>query len=212
MDEKNTTVEKNEQPKTAKRFTQDEVDALIKKALAEFAQNQAQQPIIQVTKNDEMVTLMFTSTIAKGSIVSLGKLGQINSSFGTIDVPKKEFMQGKDSKVDKLLERRKLVVLNGLEKEEMERFGLVYKDGELLTQSVYYKLLDFSTEEITKLFNKLCITHKRVVATTFITAYQNGDKRVTQEKVKELNTLSKVFDEDGMFTPILKDMGKELSK
>ena len=58
----------------------------------------------------------------------------------------------------------------------------------------------------------MCIQHKRVVATTFITAYQNGDKRITQEKVKELNDISKAFDEDGMFTPILEDMGKKLSK
>ena len=215
MEEKRkSTTKENKTNSDDKKFSQADVNEMIKKALADFVKTQAvsQPSVIQVTKNDDMVTLMFTDTIAQGSIVSLGKLGQINSSFGTIDVPKKEFMQNKDAKVDKLLAKRKLVVLNGLTAEETERYGLVYKDGELLDQTAYYKLLDFSAEEIVNLFEKLCLTHKKVVATTFITAYENGDKRVTQEKVKLLNDISKEYDEDGMLTPILKDMGKRLSK
>lgn len=196
------------------KFTQEEVNEMIRQALADFAKTQAnsQSPIIQVAKAEESVTLMFTDTIAKGSVVALGNLGQINSSFGTIDIPKKDFKQGKNSLVDKLLEKRKLVVLNGLTDEEAQRYGVEYKDGELLSQTDYYKLLDFPTPEIVRLFSKLCETHQRVVATTFITAYQRGDKRVTQEKVKAINDVSKIIDSDGMLTPILKDMGTKLSQ
>ena len=47
-----------------------------------------------------------------------------------------------------------------------------------------------------------------MVAKMFLSAYfEKGDNRITAEKVKSLNEISKENDKDGMFKPILEDMG-----
>lgn len=217
---KNTTTSaQKEKQVDEKTFTKSDVDAIVaaavEKAIADAnvssAENTKAAPIIQIQK-EEMVTLLFTGAMAKGCVLSLDDLGVINRPYGTVDVPKSMFLQKRSYRVDKLLEKRIVVVLNGLDESEKERFGLVYKDGELLNTSAYYKILDFSEEQIAKIFTKLCDQHARIVAKTFIDAYANGDKRVTQEKIKRLNSLSKKIDKDGLLTPILEDMGRKLSE
>ena len=198
-----------------KEFSREEVDeivaAAVREALAEVSADKESAPVLQVAQQ-EYVTLMFVGSMANGCVVSLGDLGQINRSFGTIDVPKRDFFQKRDFRVDKLLEKRKLVVLGGLDGAEVERFGLEYGDGELLDFGIFSKILDFTEDELALIFSKLCESHKRTVATTFITAYESGDARVTQEKAHRLNDISRAVDADGLFTPILEDMGRKLSE
>ena len=205
-------------------FSMEEVRAMIaealreqKKELEEQLKNTQPQVVMQV-KQDDMVTLLFLGAIADGTVVTLGKLGQINRAGGTIDVPKSEFFQGLNSTVEKMLQNRKLIVVNGLTQEERERFNVNYKDGELLTQKTYFKVLDLDVETLKQLYAKLCDEHKRTVATLFISAYEKGDPRVNAEKVKALNKLSKKVkskitqepEKDGLFFPILESMGKKL--
>ena len=190
-------------------FTREEVQAMIAEALR-TAQSAAPATIVQVT-NTEKVTLMFTAPFAEGTVVTLGELGQINRPFTPITVPKDDFLQKRSYKVDRMLRDRRLVVTDGLTKEESERFDLVYSDGEVLTQNIYYKLLDFPDAEIVKIFNALCEENKKTIATVFITAYfEDQDKRITQSKVSALNKASKSVDPDGLFTPILADMGEKM--
>lgn len=204
-------------PAAPKKFTADEVDDIVKKAVAEalkqaqLDQSKQEQVVMQV-KKDEFVTLLFLGAIADGTVVALGKLGQINRAGGTIDIPKSTFLQGMDYKVERMLQSRKLIVVNGLTEEERERFGVNYREGELLTQSMFYKLLDFDAKDIAQIYESLCPEHKRLVATMFITAYEKGDIRVNAEKVKALNKLSKTIDKDGLFTPILESMGKKMTE
>lgn len=223
-EEKTKTSPKATKPE--RKYSQEEFDALLKmceerieKATKEASEaavanyiktHPAPEPVKDL--RDEMVTLMFAGTMATGCYVSLGDLGQINSNFGTIDIPKKDFLQKRNYIVDKMLADKTIIVLNGLTDAEMERYGYIYKEGEIITAPVFYKMLDFSDDEIVKIFNQLCRTHKQLVATVFITAYQEHDNRVSQSKVKALNNASKATDPDGMFTPILKDMGKNLSE
>ena len=148
--------------------------------------------------------------VSDTSVLTLGKLGQINRVGGTLDIPKKEFFQGIDAKVDKLMRRRELIVINGLTDEERSRYRLDYK--ELLSADMYYKLLDLDVKVLYEIFPKLCESHQRIVAKLFISAYEDGDNRIHPDTVKVLNNLSKKTDPDGMFTPILKDMGRKLSE
>lgn len=207
-----------EEKPAEKTFSKAEVDALVSEAIAKAlegvktdGESASPAPVIHIQK-EETVTLMFAGTMATGCVLSLGELGAIHRSYGTVDVPKSVFLQKRTYLIDKLLDKRVLVVLNGLTAEEKERFGLVYKDGELLTATEFYKILDFSADELAKLFTHLCEEHARIVARTFIDAYENGDARVTQEKVKKLNALSKKIDKDGLLTPVLEDMGRKLTE
>ena len=207
----NAPVKEQEAPKM---FSEDDVKALIAEALKakeqEFVQLvQAQtraQPVVMQVKNDEMVTLLFLGAIAQGTVVSLGTLGQINRAGGTIDVPKSAFFQGLTYSVEKMLQKRSLIVVNGLTDEERERFGVKYRDGELLSANNFYRLLDLDVETLKDIYPKLCEEHQRMIATMFITAYEKDDVRVNMEKVKALNKISKKLDKDGLFTPIVQSL------
>jgi succinate dehydrogenase flavin-adding protein (antitoxin of CptAB toxin-antitoxin module) len=112
-----------------------------------------------------------------------------------------------------MLENRSLIVVNGLTQEERERYGLDYQEGETLTQEAFYKLLNYSDSDICSIFRKLCEEHRRVVAKLFLSAYfEKRDNRITAEKVKSLNEISKENDKDGMFKPILEDMGDRFAE
>ena len=208
---KTATNQKAKENEPEKKYTQKELAEIVNRAVQEALakQSQAKQPILV---NEETVTLMLAEMIADGTSANLGSLGQINHSFGTIDVPKKDFMQKRSAVVDRLLTKKKLIVLNGLTDEEMKRLGLAYREGEILNSELFHKLLDISDEELVSLFNRLCETHQRTIATAIITAYESGDGRVTLSKVKALNDASKAFDPDGMLTPVLNSILKKVSE
>lgn len=227
---KTTTAKKTTKPKTAtavkaekpapktevpaeKTFTKEELDdavaAAVKAALAQI--QSAPAPVIQVAKED-YVTVLFIGAMARGTTVALGRLGQINRAGGTLDIPKKDFLQGLGIPVvDALLAKRQLIVIDGLTDEERERFNLQYTEGELLSQRAFHKLFDFKKEEICEIFDKLCEEHKRIVAKMFLTEYfENDSNKIDTATVRALNKLSKSVYKDGLFTPILEKMGEKL--
>lgn len=207
MAENKTTTKKTE-----KTYTEKQVDELIKKAVKQALEENQAQTIVQVSK-EEYVTVLLITAVADDTSVSVGEIGKINRAGNTLDIEKKTFLQCMGNPVvDTLLRKRKLIVVNGLTDEERERFGLLYEEGELLTQKAYFKLLDFTREEIVSIFEKLCDEHKRVVAKMYMTAYfDKNDNRVNLETVRDLNRLSKSVEKDGLFKTIIDDIGAKLS-
>ena len=203
--------ENNETTKrpATKKYSEDEVKAMIAEALEQFKVSQP-QTVVQVAK-DEYVTVLFIGAIAGGTTVSMPKWGQINYAGGMLDIPKKEFLQGIGVQVNNaLLRERKIIVLSGLTDEERRRFGVDYRDGEYLTDKALYELIGYDTEKVCDIFNKLCDEHKRIVAKIYLTAYfEKQDKRIHRDTVMALNSLSKSVDKDGLFQPILEDMGRK---
>ena len=200
-----------------KKYSEDEVKAMIaeasrKAALEAVEAYKASQPqtVVQVAK-DEYVTVLFIGAIASGTTVSMPRWGQINYAGGMLDIPKKEFLQGIGVQVNNaLLRERQIIVLSGLTDEERRRFGVDYKEGEYLTDKALYELVGYDTEKVCDIFTKLCDEHKRIVAKVYLTAYfEKQDKRVHRDTVKALNSLSKSVDKDGLFTPIIEDMGRK---
>lgn len=198
--------------KTEKTYTESQVDELVKKAVKQALEENKAQTIVQVSK-EEYVTVLLITAIADDTSVSVGEIGKINRAGNTLDIEKKTFLQCMGNPVvDTLLRKRKLIVVNGLTDEERERFGLLYEEGELLTQKAYFKLLDFKRDEIVGIFEKLCEEHKRVVAKMYMTAYfDKQDNRVNLETVRDLNRISKSVEKDGLFKTIIDDIGAKLS-
>ena len=213
---KEQNIQEEDKQSESKKYSADEVHDIVAKAVAEaLARQQASHPqtVLQVAK-DEYVTIMYIGANASGTVVALPKWGSITYAGGIIDVPKKEFMQGIGIPVNNaLLRNRKIIVLGGLTKEEKVRFGVDYKEEELLSSEMFFSLLNYSKDEICKIFDRLCEEHKRTVAKLYITAYfEQHDNRVNPETVKALNKLSKSVDKDGLFTPILEDYGKKFAE
>lgn len=197
-------------------YSKTEVESMIAKAVAEAIEQVRKEstPIqtIYVKPDEEMVTLLYLGGIAHGTTVRIGKLGNINRDGGTLDIPKREFLQGITPAMEGMMKQRRLLVVNGLTDEERERYDLCYSDNEILSVKTYYRLLDFNVKEICEIFTALCEAHRRIVSKAFLSAYvEKNDNRVTLEKVKALNAISKTTDKDGLFTPILEDMGRTIS-
>lgn len=183
----------------------------VAKAMASVSQAQPQTVVINNAK-EEMVTLLYMGAVAEDSTVSLGKLGEILGRGGTRDIPKKEFLQNITPAISNRLKDRRLIVLNGLTDDERDRYGVNYQDGELLSPTVYYKLLSMGEDEVVNIFKKACYRHKQLIATLYIDAYMQGDNRVNQPFMQKLNEISKAEDKSGMFRPILKDMVAALNE
>lgn len=204
-------------------FSQSEVEAMIQaavsKALLEQKAAPAVAPIVQVVP-EESVAVLFVGAVAEGTEVSLGGLGQISRNGGTLDLPKKQFLQSISGSLEKLLRKRKLIVISGLTDEERERYGILYAEGEMITQREYDKFLDYDLETLKEIYAKLCDEHKETMARIVHDAYfgradrpnSAKDPRITLSKVKMLNKLSKGVSKDGLFKAVLDDMGAKLSE
>lgn len=188
--------------------TQDLIQSMIAKALEE----QKKQFVTAVPAHEENVALLYMGTVAADSVVHLNDdLGDIAGRAGTRYIPKRDFLQHLTPSVTKRLKDRRLIVLSGLTDEERERYGVKYEDGELLSPTIYQKLIGMNDDKIAEIFEKACRKHKEIITTIMIDAYQAGDRRVTQSLVQRLNNISKSTDPNGMFRAILKDMARELS-
>lgn len=167
---------------------------------------------VVMAKPEENVELTYIAAVSPNNVLSLGDYGVLNGVGGFIEVPRKEF-GGKflTPEVRGLLNARRLIMLNGLTEDERKRYGVDYKDGELLDMQMFDRLLDMPLDRLKEIFTKLCPEHRQVVATRFISAYQKCDNRISREKVEPLNDLSKVpgkAEDKGMFYPILAGMNK----
>lgn len=188
-----------------------EAQALMQSMVAQMVA--AQKPtVVQVApQKEEMVTLLYMGAVAEGSRVNLGeKLGEIMGRGGTRTISKTVFFENMTPGVLNRLKDRRLIVLDGLTDEERERYGVNYKDGELVSKDIYYKLLDLDEDTVVSVFKKACYRHKQLIASLYADAYGMGDNRINQPLIQKLNKASKAIDKDGMFTAILKDMAKAL--
>lgn len=181
-----------------------ELEAL-RRRVAELEAAQKGQP----SQNDSVVELTFIAAVSPDNVTSLGEYGSLNGVGGYIEIPRKEF-GGKfmTPVVRSLLRDRSLIVCSGLNEAERKRYGVDYREGELLDMSAFDRLLDMNLSALTTLFRKLCPEHKAFAATRFISAYEKGDNRISREKVEPLNDISKEIDPKGMFKPVLDGMNR----
>lgn len=188
-----------------------EAQAAMQKMIAEMLAKQP-QPVMQVNyQKEEMVTLLYMGAVAEGSMVTLWEGFEIQGRGGTRDIPKKEFLQHLSQGVIKRLKDRRLIVVDGLNDDERERYGVKYTDNELASVDIYYKLLSYDEDKIISIFKNVCDSHKTIIASLFKTAYMAHDNRINQPLIERLNKASKTIDPKGMFSDILKDMARELS-
>ena len=182
-----------------REYTEAEIQAIVaaavKNALAE--QKKADDP-------DGMVTLLFLGGIAPGTTVTLDGMGRIPRDGNTLTVTKRDFFQNLGAQTDLLLRKRKLIVTDGLTDEERERYGVLYKDNELLSATVYQKLPDYDTERLSSIYEKLCPEHRELVRRVLHTGAMDGDWRVSADKLKAIIRIDRAGGLKG--TPLEEDL------
>lgn len=201
-------VQQEEQPKaTPTQYSESDVQAMIAKAVADaLAAQQKEQPAQQTAApyNDGLVTLRFYDEINDANVIYLGdngKYGQIIGKRWTGQIPKMAFIGDfRTPHIQKLLEDRNMIVLDGLTDEERRLYGVDYMDGEFLDEKMYNAMLRMPEEDLVATYTGLCPEWKRMVAVRFAEAYESGKLRVTRDALLALNRESrkanKVFDQN----------------
>ena len=138
--------------------------------------------------------------------------GYIQGRGGMLTINKRLFLQNMNENVLRRLKDRRLVVIDGLDESERERYDLNYSDGELVSQDIYYKLFSLSEDNVAKIFKMACYRHKQLIATLYYDEYISGGNRVNQQFIQRLNELSKEVEKEGMFKAMLKDMALDLQE
>jgi hypothetical protein len=191
--------------KTERTYTESEVQAMIAALLAK-----------QKKPEDDVVRLYFMNVCNKNNAAELPGYGVVRPGQ-YLEIPKKEF-GGKfmSAQARKFIEKRRLLVLDGLNEEERRRWNCDYKRGETLTENAFDRLLDMPGEELLKLFKALCVEHKEFVARFIFSMVADAkenkhplDNRISLSLVRDLNEASKADCAEGMLSKTV-EMVKEM--
>ncbi len=166
----------------------DELTELVKRLQEEL---KAKNPeVVQIAVDEGKVYLRWQAECSPDNVLDLGAYGQITGQTGTTIVPKAEWSRFYTPYTRKLLEKRKLIVVKGFDEEEREMYNVDYKDGEILDQKAFRKLLDMGRDLIA-IFPALCDSHKEMIAMRFREGYDVGHPSARdRDLILALNKLS----------------------
>lgn len=196
-----------------KTYSEDDVKRLVAEAMAglkkelEEAKAAAAAPVQAPAAPEGVVTIMLMAECNKNNILELKGYGILRPS-SYLEIPKKEF-GGKfmTQLARQLIDKRHILVVSGLNKDERLRWNCDYKPGEVLDENLFDHLLDLPISRLVELFPQLCDEHKMFVVRRFITAQENKDNRLSLEKIEAMNRCAKqcgaLVDGKSIFQPIL---------
>lgn len=197
-------------PAPEKTFTEADVQMMIAEAVAKAIAENANASV-KPTAPEDVVTILYLDECSPQSTLELPGYGTMRP-YSYLEVPKREFgNKFMSALARKLLDKRKLIVMSGLTQSERERWNCDYKEGEILDEQTFDKMLDYPTPKLADIFDKLCAEHQKFVACRMITAKEKGDNRISLEKTKKINELSKKNNPNGMLKPVLEAFGAEIS-
>lgn len=197
--------EKAAEKPSERTYTESEVQAIIAQLLAK------QKP------EDENVSLYFLSVCAVNNEAELPGYGVIRPGQ-YLEIPKKEFF-GKfmSPQVRKFIEKRRLLVLDGLSEQERRRYNCDYKRGEVLTEHALETILDMPLSGLTELFRALGRDHKIFVARYINSIVDEAqrkcvriDNRISLELLRSLNSAAMADFPDGIFKQTIEAFKKDL--
>lgn len=199
-------------PAAEKTYTKAELDAMIAAAVQQAIANYAPAPLPAQTAGDSVVTVLFIAEVSKENQLELPGYGAMRPN-SYLEIPKKEF-GGKfmSPLVRLLIDKRHLLVVDGLTEDERIRWNCDYKDGEVLSERVFDHMLDFDTTQLCDIVAHLCDEHKRFVCRRITQARVDKDNRLSLDRVKAVNALTTHIVEGGLLQPVIEDFAKELVK
>lgn len=187
-----------------------------KKQMAEMMatmQTMQTPQVITVPASTEKIHFLWQAEVADDNKVMFGqggRLGSVTGKRGEFYVPKSEFTSMMDEQCRYFMDKRWLIVLDGLTDEEREAYGVNYKPGEVLDRKAFDKIIEMG-DKILEIYPNLCDGNKMMVAQRYLEAYQRHSPFVKRETVITLNEMSKDNNcPRGYFMPIIESMNAEL--
>ncbi len=197
----------------AKTFDEDEVRAMVAKAVAEAlaAQKTATQ-VVQVSADVEKVHFLWQAEVAPDNRLSIGGANSgyapIIGKYGEFVIPKTELSRVMDGQFREWMRRRWIIVVDGLTDEEREIYGVAYREGEVLDKMAFAKMVELE-DKILDIYPKLCAGHREMVAKRYYEAYMAKNPHVRRDVVTRLNDMSvELGSENGDFDAILEAMNE----
>ncbi len=160
--------------------------------LMEQMQSIQKPQIIQVAADVAKVHLLWQAEVADDNVVSFGdggRYGAVKGKRGEFYMLKTDFSTIMDERVRYFLDNRWLIVLDGLNDEEREAYGVDYKDGEYLDKKAFAKLIEIGAD-ILDIYPNLCEGNKKMVSQRYADAFANGGN-LDRSVVEKLNEMSK---------------------
>lgn len=190
-----------------KKAMQEQMDSF-KKSLSEMQKPQ----VVQVTASTEQVHFLWMADVADDNIQDFGPGGmysRIIGKTGEFFVPKNDLSRILDNITRMCLNRRWLIVVDGLNEDEREAMGVNYQEGELLDRKAFAKLVE-QGDKILEIFPALCEGHKEMVGKRFYEAWTNKSPYILRERVVELNRMAKAAGmKENAFAEILREMNEK---
>lgn len=184
-------VETAPEPEPKKTYTEDDVQKIVQEAVRTALANATANGVVAQKPASE-VTIVFMGKVNRDNVLQFGRFGSIYGNFGSIQIPKSSFGgEFMTSWVRKMLDERSLTVVDGLTDAERIRYGVFYKDGEVLSENEYYNLLDMDADTLCKRYSEVCNHFRVLIASIIENARVDGDKRVNRDTIERLNKISK---------------------
>ena len=164
--------------------------------------------IIQLADDTAKVNFLWQAEVADDNVQVFGEggiYGNIVGKTGTFSVPKSQLSRLMTAMNRMFIDRRWLIVLDGLDDAEREMMGVNYKEGEILDRQAFAKMVELG-DQMLEIYPLLCDSHKEIVSKRYHEAYMNGDPHVTREIVVELSKLAKRAGRGDDFRDIIEDM------
>lgn len=174
------------------------------------AMSAAQKPqVVQVTASTEQVHFLWMADVANDNVQDFGPggmYGRIIGKTGEFFVPKNDLSRILDNITRMCLDRRWLIVVDGLSEDEREALGVNYSEGELLDRKAFAKMIELG-DKMLEIFPKLCEGHKEMVARRYYEGWMEKNPYIHRDTVAELNRMAKAAGmKNNAFSAIIEGM------
>lgn len=213
-EEKKVRAERLKEAREAKKAKAEEEKESIVEDSTQDTTHEAVTPVVQVlAPKDPVVKILYVDSALPNNQVPIGPGRYVTGSGRIFTKTLSEFEGEFMTPLTMLLiDQRKFVVLSGLDDEQRTQYNCNYAEGEVIkSEGTFDYLFRCSVENAVEIYEALCKEHRELVARRFISAFENGDNRITRDRMEALNEISKKDYEDGkgMFTEIIKSMNEK---
>lgn len=195
-----TATKKTTKPKTTTAkpdplaAMQAQIDALIEQNKILQAQLAAGPKVVHVSNDTERVRFLWIAPVADDNEFLVGEngmYGKITGKVGTFSVPKSDLSRILDPMFMRFMERRWVIVLDGLTDEERVQYGVDYKPGEVFERNTFLNMFHLG-DAIADVYSKLCDSSREMMAKLYHEAYFSDKKKdtVSRSAVVKMNKIA----------------------
>lgn len=202
--------EKPVEQEEKKTYSADEVQALLAAMQAQIDALKSAVPAAAPAPAKERVVFRWQAPVSSDNVLEIGPGGRWATITGpeqTFSVPKEELSVILTAQIRNLLDLRWLIVLSGLDEDELAAVGCNYRDGEFLTRQAFERIADLGMG-VVPIYRDLCPGNREIVAKTLYEAWGDG-KPVGRDVV---TALREIDPEQAAFKAIIEEMNARDAK